>query len=45
MCGKILINGVPDRLNYCVVFMVYMQFTDLATGHKIQPGRLWVGDL
>jgi len=22
-----------------------MQFTDVATGHKIQPGRLWVGDL
>jgi hypothetical protein len=24
MCGKILINGVPDRLNYCVAFMLYI---------------------
>jgi hypothetical protein len=22
-----------------------MQFTDVVTGHKIQPGRPWVGDL
>jgi hypothetical protein len=40
--GKILINGVPDHLNYCVIFIVYMQFTDMATGHKIKPSRLWV---
>ena len=45
MCQKILTNGVPDRLNYCVIFIVYTQFTDVATCHRIQPGRLWVGDL
>lgn len=28
-----------------VIFIVYTQFTDVAAGHKIQPGRLWVGDL
>jgi hypothetical protein len=25
-CGKITVNGIPNHLNYCVIFMVYSQF-------------------
>jgi len=24
-CGKITVNDLPDRLNYCVIFIVYTQ--------------------
>jgi hypothetical protein len=35
---KILIIGIPKSLNYCVIFVVYMQFTKAAAGRIIQRG-------
>jgi hypothetical protein len=36
--GKITVSDVPNRLNYCVVFMVYTEFTNVAVGCIIQHG-------
>ena len=36
--GKITINGIPNRVNYCVIFIVYTQFTNVAAGRVIQCG-------
>jgi hypothetical protein len=39
-CGKITVNDLPNRLNYCVIFIMYTQVTNMAAGRIIQPGRL-----
>jgi hypothetical protein len=36
--GKVTINGKPNRVNYCVIFVVYIQFTNVAADRMIQPG-------
>jgi hypothetical protein len=41
---KITLSGIPNHLNYCVIFIVHTSFTNVATGHIIQPGWLWIGD-
>jgi hypothetical protein len=41
-CGKI--SGIPNYLNYCVIFIVYTQFANVTVGCIIQTGRPWVGD-
>ena len=43
--GKIIISGIPNCLNYCEIFRVRTQFTNVAAGRIIQPGGLLVGDL
>jgi hypothetical protein len=43
-CGKITVSGVPNRQNYCVIFIVYIQFTNVAAGCSIQAGGQRVGD-
>ena len=49
-CGKITLRGIPNRLYYCVIFIIYIQFTGLTAGGPIQPGGThvvsgpWVGD-
>jgi hypothetical protein len=48
---KITVSGIPNCLNYCVIFVVFTQFTSVAVGRTIQPGglntscRLWSGML
>jgi hypothetical protein len=34
-CGKITVSGIPNLLNYCVTYMMYTQFTNVAVGHWI----------
>jgi len=43
-CGKITEVGIPNCLNSCQIFKIYTQFTNVAMGHILQPGRPWVGD-
>jgi len=31
-CAKITVTGIPNNLNYCVMFTVYTQFTNLSSG-------------
>jgi hypothetical protein len=48
---KITVSGISNCLNYCVIFVVYTQFTSVAMGRTIQPGglntsrRVWSGML
>jgi hypothetical protein len=42
--GKITISGTPNRLNYCVIFMVYAQFTNLDAGRITEPGGPRIGN-
>jgi hypothetical protein len=42
--GKITISGISNCLNYCEIFIVYTQFTNVSTGRVIQSGRPPVGD-
>jgi hypothetical protein len=42
-CGKIT-SDLPDCLNYCVIFVVCTECTNVAVGHIIQPGRQLVGE-
>jgi hypothetical protein len=35
---------IPNRLNYCVIFIVCTQFTNVAAGSIIQAGGPRVGD-
>ena len=50
VCGKITVSGIFNRIYYCVIFIVYTQFTAAAAGSPIQPGRThaasgpWVED-
>jgi hypothetical protein len=41
---KITISGITNRLNYCVIFVLYTQFTNAAAGCTIQSGGPRVGD-
>jgi hypothetical protein len=42
--GKITVSVMPDRFNYCVIVIVYAQFTSVASGRITQPGAPGVGD-
>ena len=42
--GKITVNGKPNRLNCCVIFIVRTEVIKLAAGRVIQPGAPRVGD-
>lgn len=41
---KITLRGIPNHLNYCVIFIVHTSFTNVATGHIIQTSTLLIGD-
>ena len=43
-CGKITVSRIPNCLNYCVMSVVYTQFTNVPTVHISQPGGPRVGD-
>jgi hypothetical protein len=43
--GKTTISGIPNRLNYCVMFTVSTKFTYVAAGRIIQLGGLETHDL
>ena len=47
-CGlvreKITISGIHNCQNYCEIFIVHTQLTNMAAGRIIQPGELRVGD-
>ena len=38
--AKIMISGIHKRINYCLLFIEYTQFTNVAAGSKIQPGKM-----
>jgi hypothetical protein len=42
--GKITISGVPNCLKYCVIFVIYTQFTNTIAGCIIKPGGPRVGN-
>ena len=42
--GEITNRGIPNWQNYCEIFVVYTQFTDVSTRCKIEPGGPRVGD-
>jgi hypothetical protein len=35
---KITVSGIPSRLNYFEIFIVYIKFTNVAAARIIQPG-------
>lgn len=35
-CGKIKISGTPNCLNYCEMFVLYTQFTNVAAGRGLE---------
>jgi len=37
--GKITVSGTPNYRNYCVIIIMYTEFTNVAVGHIIQPNR------
>jgi hypothetical protein len=41
--GKITVSGISNCLNYCVIFIVCTQCTNMAAGRIIQPGGPRVG--
>jgi hypothetical protein len=41
---KITLNGIPNRLNYCVIFILYTSFTNVVAGSIIETGGPWVGE-
>jgi len=43
-CAKITIIGIPNCLNYCVIFTVHTQFANVAMGCVIQFGGPQAGD-
>lgn len=43
-CEKRTISGIPNCLNYCEIFIVHTQFTNVPAGRIIQPGAPRVGD-
>jgi hypothetical protein len=43
--AKLTITGSPNCLNYCEIFVVYTQFTNVAECRIIQPGGPRVGNL
>jgi hypothetical protein len=42
--GKITVSRIPNCLNYCVMSIVYTQFTNVPTVHILQAGGPRVGD-
>jgi hypothetical protein len=40
----ITMNGKRNCLNYCEIFVVYKQFTNVVAGRIMQPDGLRVGD-
>jgi len=42
--GKVTVSVIRNRLNYCVIVIVYTQFTNVTAGHEIQPGGPRAGD-
>jgi hypothetical protein len=36
---KITISGIPNLINYCEIFTVHIQFTNVAVGCITQTGR------
>jgi hypothetical protein len=40
---KITISGIPNRLNYCLIFAVYLLFTNVTSEGITQPGGPGVG--
>ena len=42
-CGKITVSGILNYVNYSVIILVYMQYTNVVAGSIIQPGGLQVG--
>jgi hypothetical protein len=42
--GQITVSGLPNRLNYCVIFIVHTQFKNMAAGRIIQAGGPRGGD-
>jgi hypothetical protein len=38
------VSVFPNLLNYCAIFMPYVQFTNVAAGRITQPGRPRVED-
>jgi hypothetical protein len=42
--GKITVSRITKRLNYCVIFIVHIQFTNVAVGRIIQSVGPRVGD-
>jgi len=42
--AKVTASGVPNRLIYCVIFILWTHFTNVAAGRVIQPGCLQFGD-
>jgi hypothetical protein len=43
-CGKITVSDLPNCMNYCVIFIVYTEYTNVAVGHIIKAGRQLVGE-
>jgi len=41
---KITISGIINCLNYCVIFIVHAEFTDVASDRVVQPGGPRVED-
>ena len=37
--GKIAVSGVPNSINYYVIFMIQEQDTNVPAGRVTQPGR------
>ena len=37
---KLTISGIANRLHYCVEFMLYAQFTNLAAGRRLETRDL-----
>lgn len=42
---KITISGIINCVNYCVIFVVHTEFTDVAADRVVQPGGPRVEDL
>jgi hypothetical protein len=44
MRKKNTVSGIHKGLNYCLVFVIFIQFTNVAEGRVIQPGGPLVAD-
>jgi hypothetical protein len=42
--AKITISGIPNLLNYCVIFIVHTQFINVSADRIIQPAGPRVED-
>jgi hypothetical protein len=43
VCVKITLSGIHYLLNYCVIFVVYTKFTDVAKGQIMAISRTPLG--